>query len=105
MAEKAQAVTQSKNQAINKMIVVLALATVVFNTSYLICFYLQDQLGELASLMNFSRIVVLREINIIFILIKFSVTGLLFFVSGEIFRANLYAICKKVWRLIRCSNQ
>jgi hypothetical protein len=100
----AKAAARSKNNAINGMIVSLALATLASNISYIVLYYNnnEDQVNQLLAQNNFTRIVVNREVDILLILVKFSVTGLLFFVSGEIFRTNLYAFSKKCWRLIKC---
>ncbi len=100
--ETAKDAARSKNHAINGMIASLALATLASNISYIVLYHNNDQVSELLAQNNFTRIVVNREVDILLILVKFSVTGLLFFVSGEIFRKNLYAFSKKCWRLIKC---
>lgn len=99
---KTEKLARRKSDAINNMTIVLAVATVFYNLAYLISFYNMDRNRELLKNKDYGSIVVHREVEIIFFQVKFSITGLLFFVSGEIFRTNLYAFCKKSLRLIRC---
>ena len=91
---KAKKVTTptSKADAINNMIVVLSIATLFFDILYLTILINRISLKSLRLTNNIARISFNNEIEKLLMLIKFSITGLLFFVSGEIFRGHLYTL-------------
>lgn len=95
---------QTKNDAINNMIIVLSIATVFFNIAYLVIFANMSSLYKNVVDKNFKRIVINRGVETILILVKFSITGLLFFVSGEVFRKNFYEMLAKCSGCIKCQE-
>ena len=102
MESKAEKAVQSKNDAINNMIIVLAVATIFFNIVYLLIFFNIFNNSEWLKNKDYLRIVINREVETFLYLLKPSITGLLFFVSGEVFRANFYAFFRKCLRFITC---
>lgn len=97
-ADAREKTQQSKNAAINNMILVLMIATIFFNLSYWIIFVNINNRSDQLKSNDINSLVISREIECILILLKFSITGLLFFISGEIFRKNLYIFIRKCYR-------
>ena len=108
-SSKAKKVTvpTSKADAINNMIVVLSIATLFFDILYLTILINRISLKSLRLTNNIARISFNNEIEKLLMLIKFSITGLLFFVSGEIFRGHLYSLfkfCTKKFKNSKLNN-
>jgi len=80
------------------MIIILAVATFFFNIAYLVILFNEAKKVELLKEKNFQQLIINGAMETMLVMVKFSITGLLFFVSGEVFRKNLYAIFETCFR-------
>ena len=96
--------SKSKKHAMHKTIFTLSISTIFFNIFYLVLLVYKMRMDDYLAKNMFRRSILVRELLNLLLLIRFSITGLLFFVSSETFRIHLIFIYKKFLNLFKCKK-